>query len=215
MPGFAYGEVAMTQPAPTPVQPIPGDPAPALANPAPAPPPGLAPAAPAPVDDKPLGPGGEKALAAEREARKALEKKFAPLEQFLGALTGGQKPPDGKSEVELLQERFAEHEKTLADERAARFRAEVAHTKGLTPEQTEWLRGGTREELEASAERLLAAFPAAPAGPRNPAPDPSQGARGGGTPAGDLDARIAEAQSKGDFRAVIALQKQKLLNVPR
>lgn len=206
----------MTQPAPTPVQPIPGEPAPAPANPAPTPatPPGPAPA-PAPADDEPLGPGGKKALDAEREARKALEKKFAPLEQFLGALTGGQKPTDGKSDVEVLQERFAEHEKTVAEERAARFRAEVAHAKGLTPEQTEWLKGGTREELEASADRLLAAFPGAPVGPRTPLPDPSQGARGGGTPAADLDARIAEAQSKRDFRTVIALQKQKLQNVPR
>lgn len=206
----------MTQPAPTPVQPIPGDPVPAPANPAPAPPPGPAPApTPAPpADDKPLGPGGEKALATEREARKALEKKLAPLEQFLSALTGGQKPVDGKSEVELLQERFAEHEKTLADERGARWRAEIANEKGLTAQQAARLNGATRDELLADADALLALFPTA-AGPRTPLPDPSQGARGGGTPAADLDARIAEAQGKRDFRTVIALQKQKLQNVPR
>lgn len=45
--------------------------------------------------------------------------------------------------------------------------------------------------------------------PRTPAPDPTQGARGG-TAAPDLDAQIKEAQSKGDYKAVIRLNGQKM-----
>lgn len=196
----------MTQPDTKSATPPPGEPAPAPSSPAPAVP---APSEPKPdTGDKPLGPAGEKALAAEREARKALEKKFAPLEQLLTALNGGTKPADGKSEVELLQERFAQHEQTLAQEREARWRAEVAHAKGLSPQQAERLRGASREDLEADADALLALFPTTPAGPRIPAPDPSQGVRG--QSAADLESLIAEAQRQGDYRKVIALQKQKL-----
>lgn len=195
----------MAQPAPVPTPP-PGDPAPVPTPPVPAPTP-----AADPPDDKPLGPGGERALAAEREARKALEKQLAelaPLKDFAAALSGGQKPP-GKSDTDLLNDRFAAYEKDLADERAARWRVEVAQAKGLSAEQGTELRGATREELEAHADRLLTLFPTASAGPRTPAPDPSQGARGG-QPGPDLDAQIAEAQKKGDFKAVIRLNGQKM-----
>jgi len=162
------------------------------------------------VEDKPLGPGGEKALREEREARKALEKQLAelsPLKQLAEAL-GGKATGDGKTDMERLTERLSQHETELASEREARFRLEVAAAKGLTPQQAERLHGKTREELEADADALLALFPAAPAGPRNPAPDPSQGSRGAQPP--DLEAQIVAAQKAGDFRKVIALQKQKL-----
>jgi len=200
----------MTQPTP-PVSTPPGDPAPTTET---TPPTTAEPVAPKPDGDKPLGPGGEKALAAEREARKALEQKFKPLEALLTALNGGEKPTGDKSEVDLLNERFATYEQQLATEREARWRVEVAQAKNLTAEQAAWLQGGTQEELLASADRLLAAFPGQPAGPRNPAPDPSQGGRGG-QPGPDVEAQIAEAQKAGDFRRVIALQKSKLANVTR
>jgi hypothetical protein len=193
----------MTQPVPVPEPPA----EPTSSTTAPA-----NPATHALDQDKPLGPAGERALAAEREARKALEKKFAPLEHFLAALSDGDKPKDGKSEVQLLEERFADHERTLAEERTARWRAEVAHEKGLTPQQAARLVGGSREELTADADQLLTLFPAASAGPRTPAPDPSQGARGG-TPGPDLEAQIAEAHKSGDWRRVAALQKSKLANL--
>ena len=195
----------MTQPAPVPTQPA-GDPPTPTPPPAPAP----VPADPSRVEDKPLGPGGEKALREEREARKALEKQLAelsPLKQLAEAL-GGKATGDGKTDMERLTERLSQHETELASEREARFRLEVAAAKGLTPQQAERLHGKTREELEADADALLALFPAAPAGPRNPAPDPSQGSRGAQPP--DLEAQIVAAQKAGDFRKVIALQKQKL-----
>lgn len=197
----------MTQPAPVPTPP-PGDPAPVPTEPT---------TPPAPADDKPLGPAGERALATEREARKALEKQLAelaPLKDIAAALAGGQQKPGGPSEVELLQQRFAELEKSAADERAARWRIEVAQAKSLTAEQAAWLQGGTQQELLASADRLLAAFPTAPAGPRTPAPDPSQGARGG-QPGPDLQAQIDQAKKDGDFRKAISLERSKLAAIQR
>lgn len=49
---------------------------------------------------------------------------------------------------------------------------------------------------------------AAPTDPRTPAPNPAQGAGGGGAPS--LDAQIAAAQTAGDTRLAIHLQNQKL-----
>lgn len=141
-------------------------------------------------------------LAKEREARKALEARF----EKLGEAFGVQKPENGKTDVDQLTERLTKHEQDLAEEREARWRAEVAHAKGMTPEQAAELRGKTREDFEAHAERLKTLFPAAST-PGTPKPDPTQGARGGGI---DIDAQIAEAQKAGDFRKVISLQNQKL-----
>lgn len=163
-------------------------------------------------DDQPLAAAGLKALQEEREARKALEKRLAalePLAKVASALAGGDRP-DGRSDVELLTERLAGHEKTLTEERAARWRAEVAHEKGLTPGQARRLAGGTREEMLADADDLIASFPAV-ATPRTPGPDPSQGARGG-QPA-DVEAQIKEAQTKRDWKTVLRLQNQKLADL--
>jgi hypothetical protein len=193
----------MTQPAPVPTPP-PGDPVPAPTEPptpAPTPPP----------EDKPLGPGGERALAAERARVKELERQMAalsPLQKLAEAIGGGPQQPGGKSEVELLNERFAQLEQAARDERAARFRIEVAQTKGLTADQAAWLQGSTQEELTASADRLLAAFPTTPApapGPRTPVPDPSQGPRG---PV-DIDQQIRDAEKSGNVRDAIRLKTQK------
>jgi hypothetical protein len=216
----------MTQPTPTPPtppapapSPPPNPAAPAPASP-PTDPPPTTPPTPNPDGDKPLGPGGERALAAEREANRKLREKLGPLADMdvgplvqLAQALGGKPTGDTKTDLELLTERMSQLEQSGQADRAARFRAEVAHEKGLSASQAARLQGSTREELAADADALLALFPAA--GPRNPAPDPSQGNRGGGNAAADLDARIAEAQSKRDFRTVIALQKQKLANVPR
>ena len=183
----------------------PGNP-PVLTPPPVNPPVPPAPAAPPAGDpsqvDPPLGPAGERALAAEREARKALEKELAslaPLKQFAAALGGTGQPGNGKSEVDLLNERFAAHEQTLADERAARWRAEVAHEKGLTPQQAARLSGGTRDELLADADELLKLFPAPPAAEqgkgRGPKPDRSQGSRSGASLSG-REQGLAEAQKR-------------------
>lgn len=206
----------MTQPTipAVPVVPVPTPPPTPPVVPSPAP--SGTPAVPTPPDtppaDQPLGPAGERALAAEREERKALAKQLAdlaPLKKLAEALGAGTPAAAGKSEVELLKERFAQHETELATERAGRFRAEVASEKGLTAVQAARLKGSTREELAADADDLLAAFPPASPGTRAPAPDPSQGARGAAA-AVDYDTQIREAQSKGDYKAVIRLNGQKM-----
>lgn len=207
-----------SQPTPIPTPP-PGDPAPAP-TPSPNPAPGPQPAAgPAPTDpgDQPLGPAGIRALQTERKAREELEKKLAalaPLQQLADAIGGGQQQPGGKSEVERLNERFAELERTAVEERTARWRLEVAAAKGLTPQQAARLQGSTLEEFTADADALLALFPNTPARPNTPAPDPSQGARGG-QPGPDLQAQIDEARKAGDFRKAIALERSKLQGVTR
>lgn len=160
------------------------------------------------VDDKPLGPNGEKALQAERDARKELEKQIAalsPLQAIADAL-GAKNPADAKSELEQLNERLSNHEGELAREREARWRAEVAHEKGMTPEQALELRGTTREELVAHADRLAALFPTtAPGTPGTPRPDPTQGSRG----AVDIDAQIKDAEAKGNVQESIRLKQIK------
>lgn len=205
----------MTQPA----APTTGDTAGATppANPTP-PAPGVAPAAatgttpPAATEtaDKPLGPNGEKALAAEREERKKLEQQLAqlaPLQKIAAALGGGD-ADKGKTEIEQQAERLAAMEKTIADERTARWRAEVANDKGLTAEQAARLIGTTKEELLADADAFVALFPAGTAPkPRTPAPDLSQGARGTSV---DIDARIAEAMKNGHVAQALSLQNEKL-----
>lgn len=83
-----------------------------------------------------LGAGGAKALEAEREARKAAERRSAELTERL--------------------------EKIERDQ----ARRQVAADKGLSDAQAAYLTGATREELEASADGLLSAFaPATPRAP--------------------------------------------------
>lgn len=63
-----------------------------------------------------------------------------------------------KSDIEKLTEaqRTAERERDEANLRALRL--EVAAEKGLTPAQAKRLVGGTKEELEADADELMASF---------------------------------------------------------
>lgn len=127
-----------------------------------------------PADLKPdadLGDAGKKALASERDARKAAEKKLAAYEKAEQAKTDAD-----KSEAE--KRAAADARADAAELRATRL--EVAHEKGLTPAQAKRLAGTTREELEADADEVLRDFPVTPAatGPKVPKPDPSQGAKG-------------------------------------
>lgn len=204
----------MTQPEPTPTAPPPGDPAPTPTDPTAPPAPVPAPTDPA---DPPLGPAGKKALDAERARVKELERQMAalaPLQQLAAAMAGGQQQAGGPTEVELLQQRFSDLERSANEERTARWRLEVAAAKGLTPQQAARLQGSTVEELTADADSLIALFPAVPAGPRTPAPDPSQGARGG-QPGPDLQAQIEALKAKGDILGAIALERSKLNTIPR
>lgn len=133
--------------------------------------PDLKPAGDPPADPKPddLGDAGKKALAAERDARKAAEKELAKYRK-----AEQDKADADKSEAE----KRAAAEQRAADAELRATRLEVAHAKGLTPTQAKRLVGTTKEELEADADEILRDFPTAPARPGTPKPDPSQGPRG-------------------------------------
>lgn len=126
------------------------------------------PAEPKPETD-PLGEAGKKALAAERDARKAAEKELAKY----------RKAEQEKAEADKTEaEKRAAAEQRAADAELRATRLEVAHAKGLTPAQAKRLVGTTKEELEADADEILRDFPTAQAKPGAPKPDPSQGPRG-------------------------------------
>ena len=147
---------------------------------------------------------GKKALAEERAARKAAEKERAEL---LAQLKEFQ--DRDKSEAEKLAERAAAAEKTAADKAAEVLRLRTALQYGISDEDAEtFLTGADEATITRQAERLAALQ--VPTGPRTPRPDPSQGVRSAGPP--DLDALIAEAESKGDARAAIQLKARKLIN---
>lgn len=144
--------------------------APVETPPEPTTPPVDPPAVPKPETDD-LGDAGKKALAAERDARKAAEKELAKYRK-----AEADKADADKSEAE----KRAAAERRAVDAELRATRLEVAHDKGLTLAQAKRLVGSTRDELEADADEILKDFPVAPAAPVRgvPAPDPSQGAKG-------------------------------------
>lgn len=192
-----------TDPATTPTTTLPGTAPAATGEPA-------AGQSAAKKDDEPLGETGLRALQAERDARKALEeqvKALAPLQKIAEALGVDADPTKSKSQVDEIAERLASHEKDLADERAMRFRAEVANDFKFTKEQAAELVGTTREELVAHAERLKKLFPAPD--PAAQTWGPSDGGSRGTTPP-DLAQQIQDAQAKGDWPLAKALKAQRL-----
>lgn len=108
-----------------------------------------------------LGEAGKKALDQERKARR-----------------------DAERQLRDATERLRELE-------TAELRREVAAEKNLTPRQARHLAGSTREELEANADDLRAAFqtPSAMV-PSKPSPDLKSG--------GDPDAEVVDAKSIAD-----------------
>lgn len=81
----------------------------------------------------------------------------------------------GRSDVEKLTARAEAAERSAAEAGASLLRLQVATEKGLSVSQAKRLVGSSREELEADADELLAAFPAP--GPAKPAGDIGQGPR--------------------------------------
>lgn len=63
-----------------------------------------------------------------------------------------------KTELQKMAERAEAAEKRVAEAEGKLLRLEVAQAKGLTAAQARRLQGATREELEADADDLLAAF---------------------------------------------------------
>lgn len=99
-----------------------------------------------------------------------------------------------KSELDLTVEQMdeARAERDAAVAELARYKAALAH--GLSDEDLDLLGSGTPEEIEARAERLAQRL-GDQRGPRKPAPDPSQGARGGPRPTTPADSFTAFADN--------------------
>jgi len=181
----------MTDPAP--------DPAPSP-KPDPAPP---APADPPPDPPAPEDPAAEiakwKHFAREHEkAAKAnadAARKLAEIED--AAKTQAEKDAEARAAAEA---RATKAETDL-------LRLKVASAKGIPADLADLLAGSDEAEMGAVADRLLSMRSAG----TPPAGSADGGPQGPRTPAApDLDARIAEAQAKGDARTVIALNSQKL-----
>lgn len=108
-------------------------------------------------------------LRREREARQALEKRIAEIDD------------KDKTEQQRLADRLATAEKALADAESKALRYEVASAKGLTHAQAKRLVGATKEELESDADELLETF-GTPEGRKPPTRKPVENLRGGSEP---------------------------------
>lgn len=132
-----------------------------------------------------------KKIPTDYEELKAKAQKFTELEEA------------NKTEAEKVQARLDAAEKRAAELESKALRAEVAAAKGVP---TALLTGSTQEELEASADALLAFL-----GEQKPAaPSSSALARTNATQkTDDFDTAIADARAARNFPLAISLQQQK------
>lgn len=133
--------------------------------------------------DKPLGPNGEKALHAEREARKKSDAEVAALKAQMSRLAEafGVKSDDAKSDDDDKVASLAKSVDAILHNSAV---DRVARTHGITDtdDLALLMQQANEQAMEALAKRLQPAKnddDSAKQKRRPPAPDPSQG-RGGG-----------------------------------
>lgn len=107
-----------------------------------------------------LGEGGQKALKAERDARKAAEKLASDREARIRELEDATKSEDEKRNERFtnLEKSDREKETAIAERDAKLLRYEVAAAKGLDLKAALRLQGSTKEELEADAEEFAKSF---------------------------------------------------------
>lgn len=162
------------------------------------------PATPTEGDDKPLGPNGEKALKAEREARGKLEQTVAQMQQSqkdqMAAIASafGVKPDaqdDGTQLLTALQQQVAEMQREALVLRIA------AQHKLAGDDDIEFLKSAKDEEAMGKLAARLAANNADPTTPSSPKPDLTQGGKAGDAPKADVKpgiARLRQAYSEPD-----------------
>jgi membrane protein involved in colicin uptake len=127
--------------------------------------------------DKPLGEGGEKALKAEREARKAAEQAVSELQKQIDAINA-----EKMSDLERAQKAAKDAEEAAAKATSEALRLRVAAKHGISDEDADlFLTGSDVETLERQAARLVERNPS------SPKPDPSQGAKGSGAKGSPAD----------------------------
>lgn len=155
-------------------------------------------------DNEPLGEAGMKALQAEREQRKTLEKQLADAAAKVKAFED-----EKLTEAEKLTKARTEAEQQAADAQRELARYKVIAELGVPAELQEFVTGADEATIRASAGKLVAAF-AASRQPGIPKPDPSQGANPHGTPT--LTEQASDALAKGDVKASIAFKAAQLTN---
>ena len=120
------------------------------------------------VTDPPLGENGEKALKAEREARKAAETSAAALQKQLDDIAAA-----NLSDLEKAQMEAQDAKAAAATATAEALRLRVAAKHGISDADADlFLTGADIETLERQAARLVERTPV------SPLPDPSQGGKG-------------------------------------
>ena len=124
-----------------------------------------------PADVAALGDPGKKAIAAEREARKAAEDAAKSLQAQLDEIRKAQ-----MSDLEKAQATATEFQQAAEQARAEALRWRIAAKHGISDEDAETFLTATDEaSLTRQAERLSALNTSAPATPK---PDRSQGGTG-------------------------------------
>jgi colicin import membrane protein len=151
-------------------------------------------AAPLDGDGKPLGPNGEKALAAERDARKAAEKRAADAEAKVAEAEKAKLTEQERATVERDEAR-----KEAAEARAELARIRVGSKYGLSPDDVADLStAGSPEDFDARAKRLaerLKVTGATPAGNGGLPPSPNAGRGTGKGPSGS-EVGLAKARER-------------------
>ena len=116
--------------------------------------------------DEALGENGLKALQAEREARKALEKQLSDAQSAIK-----QHEEANLSELQKAQKVAADTQAELEVLRREALVNKVALSKSVPAELTQFLTGADEAALNEQADLLLSRLGT----PRTPKPDPSQG----------------------------------------
>ncbi|MFD5111444.1 hypothetical protein ACFWNG_03865 [Streptomyces sp. NPDC058391] len=183
------------------------------------------PAAPGePSGDVPLGPAGEKALAEWKARAKTAEKErnehAARLREF-----EDRDKTEAERQADALKAAESRAEQATRLAVSASVQALAAGRFQDPQDAVDTLAGGTYltedgavdgEAIKAALDGLLERKPhwaATAPGPRVPAPDPSQGARPGGTPT--IGAQIAEATKAGNTKLALALKTQQLREISK
>ncbi|MGO1562108.1 MAG: hypothetical protein ACTHW7_09800 [Actinomycetaceae bacterium] len=122
--------------------------------------------------DEQLGEAGKKALVAEREARKAAEKRAADNEMRIREIETAQ-----MSDLEKAQQDAQDWQQKAEAATVTALRFQVASKHGISPDDADvFLTGTTEEEMTAQATRLAALTTST--GPTGPKPDRTQGGQG-------------------------------------
>jgi hypothetical protein len=117
--------------------------------------------------DKPLGENGEKALKAERDARKAAESSAAALQKQLDEINAA-----NLSDLEKAQKAAADAQAQADTARTEALRYRIASESGITDNAELILTGADEETMRKQAALWVERTPT------SPKPDPSQGAKG-------------------------------------